>query len=182
MNRQRWRFWSNNEIKPANFHLFGFIAGTGIAHGLFVASLSVIPHAATATDFGDVRLAPAADCNAYATAYANAHVSTDPTDLPLVDETMRGAVAGGAWEGASGARRGAVVGGALSVLDSIGNTPAGWRGFYDMAYRACRNANSPVNHLPTTLGDPSHNPSRSPLLRPVPPLPQTQKPPMKSTN
>ena len=114
------------------------------------------------------------DCDAYARSYADAHVSSDPTDLAVVDRAMRGAVAGGAWEGPSGARRGATAGGALAVLGSLGNHPAGWRGLYDLAYRLCRNQQSTVTHRPTTLGDPSYRASPSPLRQAVPPKPERQ--------
>ncbi len=111
------------------------------------------------------------NCDAYAKSYADAHTSNDPTDVPIVDGGMRGAVAGGAWDGPSGARRGAVAGGALTVLDTLGNYPGGWQGLYDLAYNTCSNQQSPVNHRPTTLGDPSYRPAPSPQRRPVPPLP-----------
>ncbi|POF30158.1 hypothetical protein CLV41_107185 [Roseibium marinum] len=115
--------------------------------------------------------AQAVNCDAYARSYADAHTSNDPTDLSVVDGGMRGAVAGGAWEGPGGARRGAVAGGALAVLDTLGNYPGGWQGLYDLAYSTCSNQKSPVNHRPTTLGDPSYRPAPSPRRRPVPPLP-----------
>lgn len=71
--------------------------------------------------------------------------------------------------------QGALTGGALAVLDNLGSTPAGWRGLYDLAYRLCRNAQSPVTHRPSTLGDPSYRPalpgsSRPEPLRPTGPL------------
>jgi hypothetical protein len=125
-------------------------------------------------------LAQAVDCDAYARAYANAHVSADDTDLGIADSAMEGAVAGGAWKGRSGARRGAVAGGALEVLDTLGNTPAGWRGLYDLAYRMCRNRYSPVTHRPLTLGDPSHRPAVPQgrfLEPPVPPAPLAPRKP-----
>ncbi|GAA0771126.1 hypothetical protein E1180_12110 [Roseibium denhamense] len=114
------------------------------------------------------------DCAAYATAYANQHIDPDPTDLPMVDNAMRGAVAGGAWAGESGARRGAIAGGALSVLDDLGSYPAGWRGLYDMAYRLCRQEQSPVTHRPSTLGDPSHMPGRAFDRHTAPAMPPLQ--------
>lgn len=46
------------------------------------------------------------NCDAYARAYADAHINPDQSDMPIVDGAMEGAVAGGAWEGPSGARRG----------------------------------------------------------------------------
>ncbi|WP_269581798.1 hypothetical protein [Roseibium sp. Sym1] len=109
------------------------------------------------------------DCAGYARAYADAHVSGDPADLDIVDPAMRGAVVGGAWRGPSGARRGAVAGGVLGVFDSLGNDPAGWRGLYDLAYRLCRNKQSPANHRPSTLGDPSYRPAPSPYREPLAP-------------
>lgn len=120
------------------------------------------------------------DCDAYARAYADAHVSGGETDLGIVDGAMEGAVAGGAWRGPSGARRGAVVGGSLGVLDTLGNYPAGWRGLYDLAYRMCRNRHSPVTHRPSTLGDPSHRPALPQgraLEPPVPPAPLAPRKP-----
>ncbi|MEQ8375446.1 MAG: hypothetical protein RID22_20310 [Roseibium aggregatum] len=115
------------------------------------------------------------NCDTYARAYADAHINPDQSDMPIVDGAMEGAVAGGAWEGPSGARRGALTGGALAVLDNLGSTPAGWRGLYDLAYRLCRNAQSPVTHRPSTLGDPSYRPAlpgsgRPEPLRPAGPL------------
>ncbi|WP_116697831.1 hypothetical protein [Labrenzia sp. 011] len=115
--------------------------------------------------------AQAVNCDAYARSYADAHTSNDPTGMSVVDGGMRGAVAGGAWEGPGGARRGAVAGGALSVLDNLGNYSGGWQGLYDMAYSTCSNQQSPVNHRPTTLGDPSYRPAPMPGRRPIPPLP-----------
>lgn len=126
--------------------------------------------------------AQALDCDVYARNYADAHVSGDPTDLHIVDQAMDGAVVGGAWRGDSGARRGAVAGGALGVLDTLGNDPAGWRGLYDLAYRLCRNSQSPVTHRPSTLGDPSY---RATPLRPgvhEPPLPPLPLAPQKPEN
>lgn len=111
------------------------------------------------------------NCDAYARSYANAHTSNDPTNVPIVDGGMQGAVAGGAWKGPGGARRGALAGGALTVLDTLGNYPGGWQGLYDLAYNTCSNQQSPVNHRPTTLGDPSYSPAPTPRRRPVPPLP-----------
>ncbi len=115
------------------------------------------------------------DCNAYARAYANAHTSPDPTDLELFERGARGAVAGGIWEGPSGAERGAAIGGALAVLDTLGNYPAGWHSLHDLAYRMCRNAQSGANHRPSTLGDPTYygRPLRrqrdvAPALEPLP--------------
>jgi len=118
------------------------------------------------------------DCDAYARSYADAHVSSGPSDLSVADAGMRGAVAGGAWEGPSGAARGAVAGGALSVLNSIGNYSGGWQGMYDLAYNTCINQQSPVNHRPTTLGDPNYHPSPSPLRREVPPFPASPRIPV----
>ncbi|MEO9526887.1 hypothetical protein [Roseibium sp.] len=123
--------------------------------------------------------AQAVDCDSYARAYANAHTSSDPTDLDIIDGAMEGAVAGGAWRGHSGARRGAAAGGALAVLDSLGNDPAGWRGLYDMAYRTCRNSQSPVTHRPSTLGDPSYRPARRPDQALEPPMPAVPRAPRK---
>lgn len=111
------------------------------------------------------------DCNSYARAYADAHVSSDPTDLDIVDKAMEGAVAGDAWRGPRGARRGAAAGGALAVLDRLGNDPAGWRGLYDLAFRLCREQQSSVTHRPTTLGDPSYRPVPAPSRKPEPPVP-----------
>ncbi|GAB4577152.1 MAG: hypothetical protein Tsb0019_04910 [Roseibium sp.] len=119
------------------------------------------------------------DCAAYARTYADAHVSLVQTDLEIVDGAMAGAVAGGAWEGPGGARRGAVLGGALGVLDTLGNTPAGWRGLYDLAYRMCRNRHSPVTHRAATLGDPSHRPALRPSFGLEPPLPPAPLAPRK---
>lgn len=118
------------------------------------------------------------DCETYARSYADAHVTGDPSGLSVADGGMRGAVAGGAWAGPGGAARGAVVGGALSVLDSLGDYPAGWRSLYDMAYGLCRNAQSPVNHRPTTLGDPSYRPAPAQRREIVPPLPSQPRPPI----
>jgi hypothetical protein len=116
------------------------------------------------------------DCDSYARAYADAHVSGDPADLDIVDPAMRGAVVGGAWRGPRGARRGAVAGGALGVFNTLGNDPAGWRGLYDLAYRQCRNKQSPANHRPSTLGDPSYRPAspayREPLAPAIPAAPR----------
>ncbi|MHA7772957.1 hypothetical protein [Roseibium sp. M-1] len=119
------------------------------------------------------------NCDAYARSYADAHTSADPTDVPLVDGAMEGAVAGGAWEGPDGARRGARVGAALSVLDTLGNYPAGWRGLYDLAYRLCRNQQSTIVHRPSTLGEPSYRPlpvapGRAEPRRPTRPLEPTK--------
>ncbi|MEP3047909.1 MAG: hypothetical protein ABJL55_19225 [Roseibium sp.] len=119
------------------------------------------------------------DCHAYATAYANSYVNPDPSDLAVVDNAMRGAVAGGAWQGPSGARRGAIVGGALSVLDDLGSYQGGWQGLYDMAYRQCRNSTSSVTRRPSTLGDPSYRSRPSPLVRPAPPLPPRKLAPLE---
>jgi len=122
------------------------------------------------------------DCDAYARAYANAHTSADPTDLPLVDGAMEGAVAGGAWEGPDGARRGARAGAALSVLGTLGNYPSGWRGLYDIAFSLCRNRQSPVNHRPSTLGDPSYRPLQPPPGRLEPIRPVLPLEPLKTDN
>ena len=119
------------------------------------------------------------DCETYARAYADAHVTGDPSDLSVVDGAMRGAVVGGGWRGPGGARRGAVAGGALSVLDSIGNYPGGWQGMYDLAYRLCRNGQSSVTHQPKTLGDPSYRPTPSPLQKTIPPLPLQRREPAR---
>lgn len=126
-----------------------------------------VSKAADAPEMG----APFADCHSYAKAYADSHTTRHPQDLYIADQAMRGAVAGGAWRGPDGAQRGAAVGGALATLDSLGNDPAGWRGLYDMAYRLCRNAQSPITHRPRTLRDPSHQPRPAPLNRIAPPLP-----------
>ncbi|WP_417667221.1 hypothetical protein [Roseibium sp.] len=97
----------------------------------------------------------AANCDAYARAYADSYRgSGDPTG-DIVAGGMRGAVAGGAWQGPSGARRGARAGGALAVLDNLASYPGGWQALYDMAYQLCRNETSGVTHRPQTLGDPS---------------------------
>jgi len=122
------------------------------------------------------------DCDAYARSYANAHTSADPTDVPLVDGALEGAVAGGAWEGPDGARRGARAGAALSVLDTLGNYPAGWRGLYDLAFSLCRNQQSPVNHRPSTLGDPGYRPFQPPPGRLEPIRPVRPLEPMKTDN
>ncbi|MCK7611269.1 hypothetical protein [Roseibium sediminicola] len=127
-------------------------------------------------------LAQPVDCDAYARDYADAHVSGDPTDLKVVDRAMEGAVAGGAWRGQSGARRGAVAGGALGVLDTLGNDPAGWRGLYDLAYRLCRNSQSPAAHRPSTLGDPSYRPATQRPQRAVPPFPAPPAAPRQPDN
>ncbi|MEP1930507.1 MAG: hypothetical protein ABJJ37_04435 [Roseibium sp.] len=119
------------------------------------------------------------DCHAYAQDYANSYINPDRSDLAVVDNAMRGAVAGGAWQGPGGAQRGAIVGGSLSVLDNLGSYPGGWRGLYDMAYRQCRNATSSVTHRPKTLGDPSYRPYTSPLVRPAPPLPPRKLAPLE---
>ena len=126
--------------------------------------------------------AQALNCDLYARNYADAHVSGDPTDLHIVDQAMEGAVAGGAWRGPSGARRGARAGAALGVLDTLGDYPAGWRGLYDLAYRLCRNSQSPVTHRPTTLGDPSHHPAPPRLRAPEPPLPAIPAVPQRPEN
>ena len=136
------------------------------------ALLLLAPGAVTAAE------AQTVDCDAYARSYADAHVSNDPTGLSVADAGMRGAVAGGAWEGPSGAARGAVAGGALSVLNNIGNYSGGWQGMYDLAYNTCINQQSPVNHRPTTLGDPNYHPSPSPLRREVPPFPANPRVPL----
>jgi hypothetical protein len=96
------------------------------------------------------------NCDAYARSYANAHVNPDPADLNIYENGARGAVAGGIWDGPSGARRGAAIGGALSVLDNLGSYPAGWQSLYDLAYQRCANEQSGVTHRPTTLGDPNY--------------------------
>jgi|GEM_PF-1892453 len=125
------------------------------------------------------------DCDAYARAYANAHVDPGATDLDIYDKAARGAVAGGLWDGALGAQRGAAIGGALSVLNTLGNTPSGWHGLYDLAHTMCMSAQSPVNHRPRTLGDPSYRATpldqpqwAVPALEPRPQLaPQLASPP-----
>jgi hypothetical protein len=122
------------------------------------------------------------DCDSYARAYADAHVSGDPTDLHIVDQAMEGAVAGGAWRGPRGARRGAVAGGALGVLDTLGNNPAGWRGLYDLAFRLCHNSQSPATHRPSTLGDPSYRPALPPRRAAEPPVPAFPVAPRKPEN
>lgn len=124
-------------------------------------------------------VAKAPDCGAYARSYADARTSPTPESLSVADGAMGGAIAGGAWEGPSGARRGAIAGGALSVLDSLGNYPAGWRALYDLAYRLCRNAQSPVTHRPNTLGDPAYRPSPSPAGQAIPPLPAPPDAPVR---
>lgn len=111
------------------------------------------------------------NCDAYARAYANAHVDPGATGLDIYDKGAQGAVVGGLWDGISGAQRGAAIGGALSVLNTLGNTPSGWHGLYDLAHTMCVSAQSPANHRPRTLGDPSYR--ASPLDQPqwaVPPL------------
>lgn len=122
------------------------------------------------------------DCDAYARSYANAHTSADTTDLPLVDGALEGAVAGGAWKGPDGARRGARAGAALSVLDTLGNYPAGWRGLYDLAFSLCRNQQSPIVHRPSTLGDPSYRPLQPAPGRVEPSRPAGPLEPMKPQN
>ncbi|MCV0428745.1 MAG: hypothetical protein K5905_25105 [Roseibium sp.] len=119
------------------------------------------------------------DCETYARAYADAHVSGDPSDLTVVDGAMRGAVIGGGWRGPNGVRRGAIAGGALSVLDTIGNYPGGWQGMYDLAYRLCRNGQSSVTHEPKTLGDPTYRSTPSPLRKSIPPLPVQRQAPVR---
>lgn len=125
-------------------------------------------------------LAQPYDCRAYARAYADAHTSPDPTDLEIFERGARGAVAGGIWEGPSGAERGAAIGGALAVLDKLGNYPAGWHSLHDLAYRMCRNAQSGVNHRPSTLGNPAYY-GRPPVQRqqaapPLEPRPDYEPP------
>ncbi len=141
-----------------------------VRNGVFPAAVMLF-----AVCYAPPAFAQFTDCDAYAKAYADAHINPDQSDLPIVDGAMEGAVAGGAWRGPGGARRGALTGGALAVLDNLGSTPAGWRGLYDLAYRLCRNAQSPVTHRPSTLGDPSYRPalpgsSRPEPLRPMEPL------------
>ncbi|WP_209003846.1 hypothetical protein [Labrenzia sp. CE80] len=95
------------------------------------------------------------NCDVYARAYADSYRgSGDPTG-DIVAGGMEGAVAGGAWRGPGGARRGARAGGALAVLDNLAAYPGGWQALYDMAYQICRNETSGVTHRPNTLGDPS---------------------------
>jgi hypothetical protein len=117
------------------------------------------------------------NCTEYARAYANAHVDPGVPDLDLYERGARGAVAGGIWDGPGGARRGAAIGGALSVLDNLGNYPAGWRSLYDLAYRMCVNDQSGATHRPRTLGDPTYygrplirQQEPPPALEPVPQL------------
>lgn len=114
-----------------------------------------------------------AACQRYARDYADAHMGSGDPLGDLVDGGMRGAVAGGAWDGPSGAERGAVAGGALGVLDNLGTYPGGWQALYDMAYQMCVNQTSPVNHRPTTLGNPNvgSNCRSSATAQPVPPRP-----------
>ena len=114
-----------------------------------------------------------AACQSYARDYADAHKGSGDPLGDLVDGGMRGVVAGGAWDGPSGAERGAVAGGALSVLDNLGAYPGGWQALYDMAYQMCVNQTSPVNHRPTTLGNPNvgSNCRSSATAQPVPPRP-----------
>jgi len=113
------------------------------------------------------------NCDGYARAYADSYRGNgDPTG-DIVAGGMEGAVAGGAWRGPGGARRGARAGGALAVLDNLAAYPGGWQALYDMAYQICRNETSGVTHRPSTLGDPSvkcrsragvaSNSSRAPL-------------------
>ncbi|QDG77414.1 hypothetical protein [Labrenzia sp. PHM005] len=129
-------------------------------------------------------LAQPYNCHAYARAYADAHVNPGGTDLEIYDRGSRGAVVGGIWAGPSGAERGAKIGGALAVLDNLGNYPAGWRSLYDLAYRMCVNEQSSVTHHPTTLGDPTYR--GRPLIKqqaPPPaldPRPQLAPPPPPS--
>jgi len=112
-------------------------------------------------------------CEDYARDYVDAHAgSGDPTG-DMVDEGMRGAVAGGAWAGPGGARRGARAGAALSVLDNLGSTPEGWQSLYDMAYQMCINENSPANYRPDPTVSPNVTPDcrSSATTQPIPPLP-----------
>lgn len=151
-------------------------SATNSATWLLLATLSVFITVSSASAGG-----LPIDCESYARAYADAHTTGDPSDLTIVDGAMRGAVIGGGWRGPSGARRGALAGGALSVLDSIGNYPGGWQGMYDLAYRMCRNGQSGVTHRPKTLGDPTYRPRPSSPQELVPPLPpQRQLPPIQS--
>lgn len=143
--------------------------------GLTLAVISGLYFSCPQADAADLL---AVDCETYARSYADAHVTGDPSGLSVADGGMRGAVAGGAWAGPGGAARGAVAGGALSVLDSLGDYPDGWRSLYDMAYGLCRNAQSPVNHRPTTLGDPSYRPSSQQRQERIPPLPARPRPPI----
>ncbi|MEM9635825.1 MAG: hypothetical protein AAGA50_31180 [Pseudomonadota bacterium] len=146
------------------------------AKGLMFASFALIATTSPSSSGG-----LPIDCESYARAYADAHTTGDPSDLTIVDGAMRGAVIGGGWKGPGGARRGALAGGALSVLDSIGNYPGGWQGMYDLAYRMCRNDQSGVTHRPKTLGDPTYRPRPSSPQEIVPPLPtQRQLPPIQS--
>lgn len=152
----------------------GLLTGTGLPMSAAALFVGLSP-----TEAADLQ---GVDCASYARAYADAHVTSDPGDLSVADGGMRGAVIGGAWEGPGGARRGAAAGAALSVLDSLGNYPSGWRGLYDMAYRMCRNSQSSVTHRPTTLGDPSYRPAQPPfgsLEPPAPPLPTAPLPPSR---
>jgi len=145
------------------------ITGLMLGGAALITSLT----GAKAADFQNV------DCASYARSYADAHVTSDPGDLSVADGGMRGAVVGGAWEGPSGARRGARAGAALSVLDSLGNYPSGWRGLYDMAYRLCRNSQSSVNHRPSTLGDPSYRPAQPSFGQLEPPAPPRPRAPLE---
>ena len=148
-------------------------------HGLGLCrSLLLLSTVAGATP----ALAQPISCEAYARSYADAHVSGDPTDLHIVDQAMEGAVVGGAWRGPRGARRGAVAGGALGVLDTLGNDPAGWRGLYDLAYRLCRQSRSPATHRPDTLGDPSHRPMERYRPGLQPPAPARPPAPLEPDN
>lgn len=112
-------------------------------------------------------------CETYARDYADAHSGSGDPNGEIVDGAMRGAVAGGAWAGPSGARRGALAGGALGVLDNLGAYPGGWVALYDMAYQMCINQNSPANHRPRTLVDPTIRPNcrSSATVQPVPQRP-----------
>ncbi len=77
------------------------------------------------------------ECDARATAYADAHLgSGDPTG-ELIDRAMDGAVEGYLWAGPRGARRGARVEGGKTVLDTLSSYPGGWQALYDMAYQIC---------------------------------------------
>ncbi len=108
-------------------------------------------------------------CDAYARNYADAHVGDGDMTGDVVDGGIRGAVAGGAWRGPSGARRGARVGGALGVLDNLGSMPGGWQALYDMAYQICANQSSTANIPPAALGAPGTNCRSSATVQPVPP-------------
>lgn len=94
---------------------------------------------------GTPALADGTDCVVYATDYANAHMGSGDPVGDAVSGGMAGAVVGGAWQGPSGAYRGARAGGALGVLDNLGSMPGGWQALYDTAYQMCLQQTSGVN-------------------------------------